>query len=1126
MARETEKDGRLDYLLSASPVAIYTCEAHGDYATTYVSPNLKELFGYEPEEFLKEPAFWAKRIHPDDAPRVFAKLLTLFEKGQYQHEYRFRMANGEYHWVHDDLRLIRDEADKPVEIVGAWRDITERRGLLARLEEAETEYRTLTRTTTDGYLVASADDGRFIDVNPVYCKMVGYSREELLGMGIMDVEAVESAEETRRRMECVMSGGCDRFEVTHRRKDGTLAEMEISTRYVPTRGGVFVTFLRDITERKKAERALRESQDLLSTAQRIAHVGSWVLDPATEAVSWSDELYRILEYDAGRDRPSVELFYQRVHPDDRGNVAREYADAIERGVPHAVSYRLLLPDARVKYLVAKFETAYDVSGKPLRTVGIVQDVTLQMVAEQTIAEMAETNRAAREFADNLIETANVMVVGLDAEGRVKLFNAEAEKVTGYRREEVEGVNWFERVVPPERYAEVWGVFQRQVALNQFPRAFENPIVTKSGEGRIIQWQNSAIVEDGRVVMTVSFGLDVTETQATQRHLRELLDFNQKIVDNSATGIAVYQADGRCVQANEAAGRIIGTTMEQVRQQNCFQIASWRESGLAETAEAVLASGERRRMEVHVRSSYGKEVWIDVQLTPISSRGARHLLVMFNDIAQYRKAEEALQRAKDDVERASRAKSEFLANISHEIRTPMNAIFGLSQLALTTDLSPKQLDYVRKIQAASKSLLGIINDILDYSKIDAGAMTLESIVFRLENVLEGVSGLFSIQAEQKGLDLSFDVAASVPDVLVGDPIRLGQVLNNLVGNAVKFTDRGSVRIKVARGDESADAVVLNFTVADTGIGLSRDQIARLFQPFTQADGSITRRFGGTGLGLTISKRLVEMMGGQISAAGEPGQGCQFSFNARFGLPVAEEGETGTTGGEGAVRSLRGARVLLVEDDEVNQQVAREFLEMAGASVMPAFSGLDALAWLRSEPFDAVLMDLQMTEMSGFETTRRIRQMPEGIALPIIALTSAVGEADQAACRAAGMDDYVAKPFEPSTLLGVLTRWIRPIGSRVSELTGGTMERGSRVPEAATAPFDHHKAASILSQVRNFVEESEMVPAELMSELKNAMGTQASLPLFRELERQIDILRYEKATETLRKLADSCGIELRG
>jgi len=411
--------------------------------------------------------------------------------------------------------------------------------------------------------------------------------------------------------------------------------------------------------------------------------------------------------------------------------------------------------------------------------------------------------------------------------------------------------------------------------------------------------------------------------------------------------------------------------------------------------------------------------------------------------ELRCAAETAETAKQAALDAGQAKAVFLANMSHEIRTPMNAIIGLAHLALQTDLSPKQLDYLRKIHTAGASLLGLINDILDFSKIEAGKLDLECIEFPLDAVVENLNILIGGKVREKGLDYVVDLAADIPPVLVGDPLRLGQLLTNLLNNAVKFTDHGEVRLQGRVTERAGDKLHLHFAVHDTGIGMSDQQIDRLFSAFTQADSSTTRRYGGSGLGLAICKRLIDLMGGEIHAESSPGRGSTFSFTLWLGIGAAKDNRAMLPSHPQQRKlaapsaDLAGMRILLAEDNEINQQIAVELLEGAGAAVTVASNGLNAVEIVLAageRRFDVVLMDIQMPLMDGYQATARLRAEPHLRGLPIVAMTAHAMAEERQRCIAAGMDEHLAKPIDPDTLFRTLIR-LRSAG------------RGQRTSESA-------------------------------------------------------------------------------
>jgi signal transduction histidine kinase/ActR/RegA family two-component response regulator len=421
--------------------------------------------------------------------------------------------------------------------------------------------------------------------------------------------------------------------------------------------------------------------------------------------------------------------------------------------------------------------------------------------------------------------------------------------------------------------------------------------------------------------------------------------------------------------------------------------------------------------------------VDISLAPLETEEGMLVSAAGRDVTERKQAEAALLEreaelalARDQAVEASRLKSDFLANMSHEIRTPMNAVIGLTGLMLDSPLTAAQREYASAVRSAGEALMDIINDILDFSKIEAGKLRLEPTDFDLRAAIDEVADLLSSKAHEKGLELTTFVGPDVPAFVRGDAGRLRQILTNLVGNAIKFSDRGSVRVRVGATSHTAEVTSLRFDVTDTGIGISPAGQRQLFQAFEQVDSSASRRHGGTGLGLAICKQLVEMMGGEIGLDSTEGRGSTFWF--AVDLPrAAAPPRRRVTSDPGVARSPRGARLLVAEDNPVNQLVAVRMLERLGYRADVAANGLEAVDALMRVDYAAVLMDCQMPELDGYEATREIRRR-QGSArrTPVIAMTAAATQGDRDRCFESDMDDYISKPVRAAELDGVLARWI--------------------------------------------------------------------------------------------------------
>ncbi|MBF0187804.1 MAG: PAS domain S-box protein [Magnetococcales bacterium] len=559
--------------------------------------------------------------------------------------------------------------------------------------------------------------------------------------------------------------------------------------------------------------------------------------------------------------------------------------------------------------------------------------------------------------------------------------------------------------------------------------------------------------------------DITDRKKTEQALADR-EWRFRNLVETIPGV-VYEcrmdSDWTMLFISDEIKQITGVSAEEFMAGRTTFASVIHEEDVAMVAESVAEAVAERRpftLEYRILDSEGREHTLYEQgqaLFEPEGDVLRSLVGTIVDISDRKEVEEALRRTKDLAEQANRTKSAFLANMSHEIRTPLNPIIGLTHLAMQDEIPDRTRNYLGKIHASSRLLLRLIDDILDFSKIEAGKLVIESAPFSLDDVLSGLSGLYAPKAVGKGLEFVFRVDEAVPRTLVGDALRLEQVLGNLLSNAIKFTGQGSIVLVVESTEETVEGargqgVALAFQVQDSGIGMTPSQREALFQPFTQADTSTTRRYGGSGLGLSICRKLIRLMGGQISVESIPGQGSRFLFVLPFEAVSSESMQTPLISDDGdseRVPEYDGQRVLVAEDNSTNQIVARELLKAVGLRVEIAENGRVALEMSRESCYDLILMDLQMPLMDGLQATRAMRE--EGCCgeIPIVAMTAHVRDEDRKTCLASGMNDHISKPIEPNAFYRTLMRWLPPVAMapvRESVDDEAVCEEDCRIPEA--------------------------------------------------------------------------------
>lgn len=608
---------------------------------------------------------------------------------------------------------------------------------------------------------------------------------------------------------------------------------------------------------------------------------------------------------------------------------------------------------------------------------------------------------------------------------------------------------------------------------------------------------------------------VAALEASEQGLRRL----STAVEQSPASIVITDIDAKIIYVNHAFTHASGYTAAEVIGENPRILQS------GETEKAVyqgmwdtLTTGAIWRGELRNKRKDGSLYTELATISPVRQADGRitQYVAVKEDITERRRIEDELESyrqhlellvdlrtnelavAKNAAEAANRAKSEFLANMSHEIRTPMNAIIGLAYLLLRTPLNDDQSEKLHKVSAAAQHLLQLINDILDLSKIEAGKIVLDSQIFHPADILQSVAGVIRDQAISKGLELTIDTQG-LPALAQGDATRLRQVLLNFASNAVKFTERGSITLSGKLEIREGAGMICRFAVADTGIGIPADDIHRLFNPFEQLDATTTRRFGGTGLGLAIARHLAELMGGEVGVSSTPGIGSTFWISARLAVPEREPVDAAQTAFSLAAGNRLYGCVLLVEDEAINREIGCNILEAAGLQVITADNGLEAIERFQENAADLILMDIRMPQLDGLEATRRIRALPGGTTIPIVALTANAYLEDKTRCLEAGMNDFLAKPVEPEALYAILDKYLVSISDDKPAET---------MPSPSQEPPDLAALGANLTALAENLKTGNVEAGQLLLRLQKPL--MASFPdEYRRLQQAVGSFDYELA-----------------
>lgn len=786
-------------------------------------------------------------------------------------------------------------------------------------------------------------------------------------------------------------------------------------------GGSFTgrttSLVTDITEEKKLSTELKLKQQRLVDAQKIAKMGDWWYDLATKETYWSENLYNLFDIDElPKGTTHFEYYASRVVSEERRAVYQFFADVTGKN-HHDSRHTITTVKGNTKYLrIVRGEPVKGDYGKITRVTGIIQDISENRFVERIIkksqAELSESQTIAK--IGNWKWNLGQKTISWSDEV-YHIYNADPKSLSST----LSHFKLLLQYVHPEDKAVLISFLKNPANLRR--TSYEYRIISPTGRLKYLSLIIAKIKdgEDGKAKSVMGTLQDISDRKKAEINIRETEDNYKQILDGAKFAAVSLDRNGLIIFCNKYLADLLGYPQDQLIG------LKWYEQFISENLQPVFAKWyQDNRVEPNyinpVICYNGEERVISWQNIVVYDEDGqiRQTTCIGEDVTDQQKDMQQLLQAKDKAERSSVFKSEFLSTMSHEIRTPMNAVIGTTSLLLEENPRPDQVAYLNTLKFSGENLLGIINDILDYNKIEAGKLELSKVQLNINALVANIKQSFLARAQEKQLDINIEVDSVIPQNLVGDPIRVAQILNNLVSNAIKFTHKGGVTILIREDQRNDKTVKLNFTVADTGIGIEQKNLGKIFEPFAQ-ESQQHRDYGGTGLGLAIIKRLVELHGSDIKVSSTLGKGTQFNFVIEFAYaaePVKKPAQNPLQKMQEG--DLAGMKVLVVDDNKMNILIASRFLNKWHISISEANNGLVATEMADANQYDLILMDLQMPVMDGFEATQIIKSRhPQ---LPIIALTADAMPETFAKTRNCGMDDYLTKPFMPEILFEKISK----------------------------------------------------------------------------------------------------------
>lgn len=990
--------------------------------------SLEEVTGREQRSILRGP-LTDKVIEKGIADKLAIGEAVVEEVINYH-------KDGSAFWLAVSIKPICDDTGAIIHYITIQNNVTGRKEKEIAIEALYKEVADYKFALDQSSIVVIFNtDGKIVRANKNFCAINGLTEEELEGKDYRSISiSMRDKKIVKPIWKNLVNGTSWKGELVNRNKNGQIYWAD--TTIVPlldvdNHPCEFLVIQQDITERKKLETELISNKNKLEQAMQIALLGSWEMNISGELVLFPD-LRRLYDLPMQGDINPEELL-ENIHSEDRHRVLESFDICRTTLQKLVIEYRYIKA-GKVLYMISNITPRINEEGVYIGAFGTVQDITTAKLVALALKKSEE------EKAVVLNNTQTIICLH-DMDGVLLNINAAGEKTSGFSKQEVVGLN-FKLVISPEFHDE----FDKYI-INIKNNGTANgmmQIVTKSGAKRVWLYQNTVYANNGNQPYVIASAIDITESVKARNEVERQQQIIRQIIDNSPNVIFVMNEEKKIILANQTFGQYYPYNEKETPL--AVSLSTGPDDIFLGDVESIfeLEDGEVIRLEGSLKNpASDKLLWFNIINKCFKEKsGKKYILAFGMDITGRHQIESDLIDANEMVERSLKVKDQFISNMSHEIRTPLNAVIGFTDLLADTPLNGEQAGFVDIVKTASANLLALINNILDLSKIESSNLSLESLPISITKIVNDVVKILQPKATAKGIEVRTQLDDNLPGKVMGDQLRLTQVMFNLLGNAVKFTDEGTIDIDcklIAGSDIQKDYVA--FSIKDTGIGVPVDKQKDIFERFTQANTDTQRLYGGTGLGLNITRSIVDLYGGTLSMESEPGKGTIFYFMLPFDKYIETENlnEVKLLDGEKilSINNNNPIHILLAEDNMINAMLATQVLTKKGFTLVHVVNGELALERVQQQHFDLILMDIQMPVMNGINATINIRRLPGTVSnIPIIAMTAHSLHGEMQNCYKAGMNGYVAKPFKSQDLFNTIIEAVKRVDNKTSQFINQT------------------------------------------------------------------------------------------